>query len=930
MTIITQQMRENAESFILRWRGERSEKAEAQTFSNEFFQIFGLDRKKLAQFEKPIQKKDETGTGFADLFWSGKLIIESKSAHLDNPKHWEKTLLQAKEYIENLLDYQRPQYIMLINFKRIQKYEVKVSISNKITINFLSEVKIENLAKSLDEFSFFLEFANRLESDEEKVNQEAARRIANVYDAIERKGYKSEDIAILLARILFCMFAEDTGIFENKQFENYIRNNTTGDNLGQKLTELFDILNTEKSKRKTTNKDLNKFPYVNGDLFNTKLSKIPETNKVLKDALLECCCYGWADISPVIFGALFQAVIHNEDRRSLGAHFTSEKNILRVIRPLFLDKLQEEFEDIKTSQTKLDKFRRKLNELTFLDPACGCGNFLVITYRELRLLDIEIIRRMYKDVYITDSSSLSNVPLKNFYGYEIDSTSAMIAEVAMWLTQHQMNMRLESEFGKAVPTIPLHEAAIIENCNALRKVWEGKKKFVDLKGEVPVTFDYILGNPPFVGHHMQTKEQKSELNSVLKEIDGSGIMDFVSAWFYKASEYIQERNTKVAFVSTNSISQGEQVGILWNVLLNKFKVKIHFAHRTFKWSNEARENAAVYCVIIGFGLNDENEKFIFDYPNIKGEPIKSNAKNINPYLIDAKNKLITNRNIPINNVPNMMYGNKPTDGGFFLLTDAEKEEFVKNEPQSSKFIKPFISAREFLNGIKRWCIWLVDINPNDIHKSPMILKRVDQVKKFRSESVAESTRNYKFNTLFRQVTQPKSDYLLVPRTTSENRSYIPIGFFSKDNIVSDTCQAIPNANIYHFGVLMSVMHMAWVKYVCGRLKGDFRYSKDIVYNNYPWPPNPTDKQIKAVETAAQNVLDVRAEFPESSLADLYSPVTMPPKLVKAHADLDKTVDKCYRDAPFTSEPKRIEFLFDLYDTYTSGMFPTEKKGKKKK
>jgi hypothetical protein len=342
MTIITQQMIANAESFIQRWRGITTERAEAQTFTNEFFQIFGLDRKKLAQFEKPIQKKDETGKGFADLFWSGKLIIESKSAHLDSDKHWDKTLQQAKEYIENLLAYQKPQYIMLINFKRIKKYEVIVSAGNKITINFLSEVPIEKLAKSLDEFAFFLEFANRLESDEEKVNQEAARRIANVYDAIERKGYKSEDIAILLARILFCMFAEDTGIFESKQFENYIRNNTNGENLGNKLAELFDILNTDEKNRKTTNNDLNKFPYVNGDLFNTKLSKIPETNNALRDALLNCCSYGWADISPVIFGALFQAVIHNEDRRSLGAHFTSEKNILRVIRPLCLDKLQEE------------------------------------------------------------------------------------------------------------------------------------------------------------------------------------------------------------------------------------------------------------------------------------------------------------------------------------------------------------------------------------------------------------------------------------------------------------------------------------------------------------------------------------------------------------------------------------------------------------
>ncbi len=930
MNIITQSMITNAESFILRWRGVTTERAEAQTFTNEFFQIFGLDRKKLAQFEKPIQKKDESGKGFADLFWSGKLIIESKSAHLDNPKHWEKTLHQAKEYIENLLDYQRPKFIMLINFKRIKKYEVIASNSNKITINFVSEVEIENLAKRLEEFGFFLEFANSLESDEEKVNQEAARRIANVYDAIERKGYKSEDIAILLARILFCMFAEDTGIFEAKQFENFIRNNTNGENLGNKLAELFETLNTDVKNRKSNKDDLNKFPYVNGDLFNTKLSKIPETSDALRKALLDCCSYGWADISPVIFGALFQAVIHNEDRRSLGAHFTSEKNILRVIRPLFLDKLQEEYDSINDSKSKLENFRQKLNKLTFLDPACGCGNFLVVTYRELRLLDIEIIRKIHKNVYTMDSSSLSNVPLSNFYGYEIDPTSTMIAEVAMWLTQHQMNMRLESEFGRAVPTIPLREAAIIENCNALHKEWQGRMKFVQGKGDVPIIFDYILGNPPFVGSKMMTQANRDDVVKEFENISGAGVLDYVTAWYSKAAKYIQNKDTKVAFVSTNSIVQGEQTSILWGHLLNKYKIKIHFAHRTFKWSNEAKDNAAVYCVIVGFANFDTNNKIIFDYNDIKGEPIPIRANNINPYLVDSKDILIFKRTTPLCNVPKMSFGNMPLDGGNLLLSDEEKIQFIKKEPLAEKYIKPLISAHEFLNEKKRWCLWLVDVNPNIINNLPEVMNRVKLVRKFRLESIAPSTQKFaETPTLFRDRNQPDS-FIVVPRVSSENRKYIPLGFFDKNSIVGDTCMSIPNGNIYHFGVLMSIMHMTWVRYTCGRLKSDYRYSKDIVYNNFPWAPNPTEKQIKAVETAAQNVLDVRAEFPESSLADLYSPITMPPKLVKAHAELDKAVDKCYREAPFTSEPKRIEFLFDLYDTYTSGMFPAEKKSRKKK
>ena len=557
MTIINNKMRENAEAFIINWRGTTSERGEAQSFTNDFFKIFGLDRKNLAQFEKPIQKKDESGVGFADLFWSGKLIIESKSAHLDKPKNWDKTLIQAEEYIENLLPHQKPQYIMLMNFKRIKKFEVKVASSGKVKINFLTEVPLEDLSKRLDEFAFFIEFANLLETDEEKVNQEAARRIANVYDAIERKGYDSTEIAILLARILFCLFAEDTGIFERKQFENYVKN-TTGKSLGNNLLALFDVLNTPYANRKSVPKELNEFPYVNGGLFNAHLNKVPHTTDALKEALLNCCSYDWSDISPVIFGSLFQAVMNNAERRSLGAHYTSEKNILRVLRPLFLDDLQNEFESLKSSETALENFRRKINGLTFLDPACGCGNFLVVAYRELRLLDIEFIRKKYENgiQLITDSSLINNVHLDNFYGYEIDSTSAMIANVAMWLTQHQMNMRLESQFGKAIPTIPLHEAANILNKNSLHINWEGNKKFVKGKGDENIVFDYIVGNPPFIGKQLQNEQQKKDIAKIFDGVKGAGVLDYVTCWYIKAADYMNKNpKTKTALVSTNSIAQ---------------------------------------------------------------------------------------------------------------------------------------------------------------------------------------------------------------------------------------------------------------------------------------------------------------------------------------------------------------------------------------
>jgi hypothetical protein len=509
-----------------------------------------------------------------------------------------------------------------------------------------------------------------------------------------------------------------------------------------------------------------------------------------------------------------------------------------------------------------------------------------------------------------------------FAGIEYDEFAVRVAEVAMWLIDHQMNVKVGNEFGQYFVRLPLKKAAKIVHGNSLRIDWES----VVAKEKL----NFILGNPPFIGHHYQSVAQKEDLHHILHDVQAAGVMDYVSAWFYKAAQYIQFTKIKVGFVSTNSVSQGEQVGILWGALLDKFSVIIHFAHRTFKWNNEAKGNAAVHCVIIGFANYEADEKYIFDYQDIKGEPQLIRVKNINPYLVDASNLIIPNRNKPICNVPAMMYGSKPTDGGYFLLTQEEKTEFLKKEPEAEKFIKPFISAKEFLNGGERYCLWLVDIQPNELKKMPEILKRVEAVKKFRSESVASSTRDYSSHTLFRQVTQPKSDYILVPRTTSENRRYIPLGFFTADNIVSDTCQAIPNGDLYLFGMLTSTMHMTWVKYVCGRLKSDFRYSKDIVYNNYPFPETANDKQKQKVETAAQAVLDTRAKYPDSSLADLYDPLTMPPDLVKAHQTLDKAVDLCYRPQPFVSELNRIEYLFSLYEALSAPLLKVEKKKRVKK
>jgi len=626
-------------------------------------------------------------------------------------------------------------------------------------------------------------------------------------------------------------------------------------------------------------------------------------------------------------------------RRNLGAHYTSEKNILKLIKPLFLDKLWQEFEGVKTSTNKLKAFHKKIASLRFLDPACGCGNFLVITYRELRLLEIEILKVLQKGQQVTDISTLMLCDVDRFYGIEYEEFPAQIAQVALWLIDHQMNMLISQEFGEYFVRLPLRKSAKIIHGNALRTDWDSIIELLPWESKTDrEKFDYILGNPPFIGSKLMTQQQRNEVAEMFDNIDGVGIMDYVTAWYARAAKYLQKHyndnskaeilNSQVAFVSTNSIAQGEQVGLLWQYLISNFGIKINFAHNTFRWSNEAKGVAAVYCVIIGFSKDNESTKRIFLYDDIKGDPHEVLASHINPYLVDGKDVFIRHRQKPLNNVPEMSFGNMPLDGGNLLMSDNEKNDLLNKEPNASKFIKPLISAREFLNNEKRWCLWLVNAEPSELRRHPLILERVEKVKQFRLSSVAPSTQKFASTpALFRDKNNPSS-FLLIPAHSSENRQYIPMGFFHNKEISHNSCQIIENANLFHFGVLQSSFHMTWVKYVCGRLESRFRYSKDIVYNNFPWPENPTDKQKEAIEKAAQKVLDVRAQFPESSLADLYDPLTMPPALVKAHQELDKAVDLAYRPQPFINETKRIEYLFELYDKYTAGLFAKEKKKKK--
>ena len=664
----------------------------------------------------------------------------------------------------------------------------------------------------------------------------------------------------------------------------------------------------------------------------------------MRKILMDCCGLNWGKISPVIFGSLFQSVMDEKARRNLGAHYTSEKNILKLIKPLFMDELWAEFENVKGDKRKLQKLHEKISRLRFLDPACGCGNFLIVAYRELRELEMEIIKQQLKGQTVTDISTYFTVDVDRFYGIEYEEFPAQIAQVAMWLIDHQMNMKASETFGEYYVRLPLRKSATIVHGNALRIDWQSLIEPMPWEKE-EARFDYILGNPPFVGKHLQNAEQKEDMDRVFAGLNGAGVLDYVTAWYIRAAQYLKATSnvfkigmvesytshTRCAFVSTNSIAQGEQVGVLWNELFNKYHIKIFFAHRTFKWGNEARGNAAVHVVIIGFVNFNIHQKSIYEYEDVRGEPHEVKVKNINPYLVEGQDFAIVTRKKTLNQVPEMYKGSQPTDGGNLLMDDEEKNNFVAQEPQAEKFIRRFVSAREFLNNEKRWCFWLVDADPAELKQCPKLIDRINAVKQFRLKSTKAATVKWaQMPGLFTENRQPNSDYILIPRHSSENRKYIPFGFFTEDHVVADSCNSIPNATKYHFGVLESLMHNIWVKYVCGRIKSDYRYSNDIVYNNFPWPQSPTEKQVAAVEEAAQAVLDARASFPNSSLADLYDPNTMPPVLVKAHQQLDKAVDLCYRPQPFPNETRRIEFLFELYAQYTAGLFAQEKKMKKKK
>lgn len=962
MPLTWPEIRANAQAFAHDWAGVTSERAEAQTFWNEFFAVFGVQRRRVAVYEKTVSRLKHAGLGRIDVFWPGLLLAEHKSAGNDLDAAFQ----QAADYFEGLNDKELPRYVVVSDFQHFVLHDLEEGTRH--------ELALREFPRKIHLFGFIAGYHRQKVREQDPINVEAVQKMGDLHDLLKRDGYEGHVLEVFLVRLLFCLFADDTGIFQPKDaMQDLIENQTAedGSDLGDELHRLFVVLNTPTDRRQKSLPEIfAAFPYVNGRLFEERLDP-PVFSRAMRALLLDLCGMNWGAISPAIFGAMFQAVIEldaRDRRRQLGAHYTSEANILKLIGPLFMDELHAEFEQVKTNKNKLFEFQKKLSQLAFLDPACGCGNFLVISYRELRRLEIEVLRAAEKlgqrwgNVF-----QAITVDVDQFYGIEIEEFPAQVAQVAMWLTDHQMNIEASEVFGEPILRIPLVKSAHIRHGNALQLDWA---EFVP-----PTRLNYILGNPPFVGKQHQSAEQKADLTAVTTGIHGAGVLDFVSGWYVKAARYITaetnpfgqmveraapgrkkfkdvrfgkgehamhdmfldaaeveekaRRAVRCAFVSTNSIAQGEQVGVLWGWLLNQ-GIHIQFAHRTFKWQNEAPGKAAVHCVIVGFGTEPSRQRRLFEYETVDGAPHEVKAASINPYLVDAAETILPSRRQPISNVPPIVFGSMPNDGGNLLLTDDEKRELLRIEPQAAKWIRPFIGADEFINRIPRWCLWLVDCPAAELKAMPLVAERVAKVKQHRLASSRPTTRELAATpSLFGEIRQPAGHYLLIPSVSSERRRFVPVGFLESEVIASNLVLVVPDATLAHFGALTSTMHNAWVRYVAGRLESRYRYSAQIVYNNFPWPTAPTEKQTADLEVAAQAVLDARAaEFARdaaTTLATLYDPDLMPPALVKAHRELDRAVDAAYAadakalgvKAKWAADGERVAFLFALYGKLTS-------------
>jgi hypothetical protein len=911
------EIKRRAKAFSDEWKDAHYEKGETQSFYNDFFEIFGIRRRQVAVYEKQVQAIDATRRGFIDLFWPGTLIVEQKSAGKD----LYKAQLQASEYFNWLPQRDQPRFILTCDFQRWKLVDLD---DNGRELSFT----LPELHKHVTAFDFMLGRKVSFET-QASVTIKAAELMGKLHDALEDSGYVGHDLEQLLVRLLFCLFADDTGIFQPKDiFLQLVENDTRpdGSDVGRVLNDLFDVLDTPEDKRQSTlQAELNAFPYVNGRLFAGRL-RTPHFTAAMREHLLDAAKHDWSGVSPAIFGSLFQSVMDAKERRAKGAHYTTEANILKVIGPLFLDDLKAELEAIKARRTgrdkELAKFQDKLTRLTFFDPACGCGNFLVIAYREIRRLELEALRAQYGDQQI-DAALLARVTVDQFYGIEYQEFPARIAEVAMWMMDHIANNEINEAFRLNYARIPLKDSAHILHGDALETDWSSLLP--------PERCSYIMGNPPFVGAKFQSEFQRAQVRRVAGLGGSGGTLDYVAAWFIKAGQFCAvNRRIRIAFVSTNSICQGEQVAQLWPILFDRHGLEIAFAHRTFSWGSEARGKAHVHVVIVGLAHRDHEpeEKRLFSYPDIKGDPVETRHGGLTAYLFDARG--VANRHLvvkeeskPINEAGKVVIGSKPIDGGHYIFEAGERADFLAREPAAAKFLHPYIGSQEFINGGDRSILYLAEASPAEVRQMPLVLERIAKVRAVRAASSSKATQTLALEpTRFHVTVVPKQPFLVIPKVSSERRDYVPMGWLKPPTIASDLLFVQPNASIYDFAILTSRAHMAWLAHIGGRLESRFRYSIGLVYNTFPWPEASPAQRAK-VEALAQAVLDARAAHPTSSLADLYDPDTMPANLRKAHAALDSAVDRLYRAAPFASDRDRVEHLFGRYEALVN---PLERLG----
>ena len=932
------EIRKAATAFSKRWKGAYDEKSQAQSFLKEFFAVFGVDAVTVATFEHRVKFADGS-QGYVDCFWQGKILVEMKS----RGKNLDAAFQQAMDYVRSLrsdgaspsrkgghdgegaVATQLPRAIVVSDFARMRFYDLSRDCA-------LTEFAMKDLRKYVTLFGYMIGADEDGEiREQDPVNRRAAEKMAALHDAMKTVGYSGHPLEVYLVRLLFCLFAEDTGIFKPGQFCEFIKHGTSSDgrDLAPQLALLFDTLNRE-NRLSNLDETVSAFPYVNGGLFAESLPMAAFSAEMRK-ALLDCGALDWSKISPAIFGAMFQGVMDEKARHDLGAHYTSEENILKLIRPLFLDALRAEFNAIcglngKAKEARLKAFHEKIASLTFLDPACGCGNFLLIAYRELRRLEMDVLEELHRDDpgQFLDISQLCKVSVSQFHGIEIEQFPAEIAKVALWLMDHLCNMEVADRFGQYFVRIPIKDAPHIVCANALTMDW-GSVLATKNAENAKECFDFILGNPPFLWANAPGMDAEKRANMKALFPDNKNL-DFVCGWYKKASDLINGTPTRCAFVSTNSITQGEQVAILWP----RLDVEINFAYRTFKWHNEAKGNAAVHCVIIGFhakgtdAIGDRaliggdhraaRTKTIFDSD---GTP--HHAAHINGYLMDAPDAYIDCPEPVCAGVGKMAKGSQPTDGGNLSdWNDARRQEVIARYPAAALLFRLITGSDEYINSITRWCLWLKDASPAVIRSIPPVMEAVERTRQMRLASTKPSTRNWaKKPTLFTKGCQPESGhYIIVPSVSSEKREYIPLGFLGSEVIVNNLALFIPNATPYDFGVLISRVHMAWVRTTAGRLEMRYRYSVKLCYNSFVWP-TVTDEMRERISVTAQAILDARAAHPECTLADLYDPLAMPADLRTAHEANDRAVLAAYGLAPDAPEPEIVAHLFRLYAKATS-------------